>query len=306
MTSNLRCRDFSWSYSLSHWPFLGRGKAGGTETSRAGSAFLPLRAKLLGGRDMQKFLACIEKLRNDGQWWMVPEGVGIHGLGHSNGALLHLLIGSLFPVTNTSNIILSFNNKEVGAAIPIPLTGLQSALQSARASPFAELAGSIPSADMLIQGAAAALSSAGLGLDPRAIASIVPAIEQLSLVFAEVESGLIEFEPTPAQSRALIQSSYTVPYTMLVQFENDTIDETKDMASILKSINSSGTVDLVLPGSHITPCGGDINWQVGREFSPLDALALGFKAVSQADIRRLGDRIVNWLESRSPALQLNS
>jgi hypothetical protein len=45
--------------------------------------------------------------------------------------------------------------------------------------------------------------------------------------------------------------------------------------------------------------------QVGREFSPLDAIALGIKTVSQADIRRLGDRIVNWLESRSPAYQLN-
>jgi hypothetical protein len=42
---------------------------------------------------------------------MVPEGVGVHGLGHSNGALLHLLIGSLFAVPNTSNILLSFNNK---------------------------------------------------------------------------------------------------------------------------------------------------------------------------------------------------
>lgn len=60
---------------------------------------------------MQKFLTCIEKLRMEGQRWMVPEGVGIHGMGHSNGALLHLLIGSLFPVTNTSNIIISYNNK---------------------------------------------------------------------------------------------------------------------------------------------------------------------------------------------------
>lgn len=59
----------------------------------------------------QKFQRCVEDLRSTGRQWMVPEGVGIHGLGHSNGALLHLLIGSLFAVPNTSNILLSFNNK---------------------------------------------------------------------------------------------------------------------------------------------------------------------------------------------------
>lgn len=81
-------------------------------------------------------------------------------------------------------------DREVGEAIPIPLTGLQTALQSARGFPLGELAGSIPSTDALVQGAAAALTSAGIGLDPRAIASIVPAIEQLSLVFAEVLAHL--------------------------------------------------------------------------------------------------------------------
>jgi hypothetical protein len=61
----------------------------------------------------------------------------------------------------------------------------------------------------------------------------------------------------------------------------------------------AGTSSVVLPGSHITPCGGDVLWQVGRSFSPVDALALGVKAVVQADIRRLGDRLIGWLESRS-------
>lgn len=60
-----------------------------------------------------------------------------------------------------------------------------------------------------------------------------------------------------------------------------------------------GTSSLILPGTHITPCGSDVDWQVGRSFSPLDAVALGVKAVVQADIRRLGDKLIGWLESHS-------
>ena len=61
----------------------------------------------------------------------------------------------------------------------------------------------------------------------------------------------------------------------------------------------AGTSRVVLPGTHITPCGGDVAWQVGRSFSPVDAVALGVKAVVQADIRRLGDKLIGWLESHS-------
>jgi hypothetical protein len=56
---------------------------------------------------------------------------------------------------------------------------------------------------------------------------------------------------------------------------------------------------VVLPGTHITPCGGDVTWQLNRSFSLVDTLALGAKAVVQADIRRLGDRLIAWLDSHS-------
>ena len=56
----------------------------------------------------------------------------------------------------------------------------------------------------------------------------------------QVGDGSVEFVPTPAESRALVASAYRVPYTMLVQFENDAIDETPEMARILTSANPSG------------------------------------------------------------------
>ena len=50
----------------------------------------------------------------------MPENVPTHGIGHSNGSLMHLLIGSFFQAPYDSNVLLSYNNKEVDDAIPIP------------------------------------------------------------------------------------------------------------------------------------------------------------------------------------------
>ena len=60
-----------------------------------------------------------------------------------------------------------------------------------------------------------------------------------------------------------------------------------------------GTTLLRLPGSHVTPCGGDLQWQPGKSFSPADAIALGVRTFSQADIRRLADRVIGWLNVQS-------
>lgn len=42
----------------------------------------------------------------------------VYGLGHSMGCKLHLLIGSLFPVQRSGNILVSFNNFSARQAIP--------------------------------------------------------------------------------------------------------------------------------------------------------------------------------------------
>ena len=96
-----------------------------------------------------------------------------------------------------------------------------------------------------------------------------------------------------------------------------------------------GTVDVTLPGNHITPCGTDSVWQVtlknrstwscsnfnvafmccmytaptllsrvrsvmlqvGSTFSPVDALRLAAKAFTQRDIRRAADQMIAWLDA---------
>jgi hypothetical protein len=60
---------------------------------------------------LQEFLGTLDLLRESEKAWMAPEGVALHGIGHSNGALLHLLIGSQSRPSNASNVAISFNNK---------------------------------------------------------------------------------------------------------------------------------------------------------------------------------------------------
>lgn len=60
----------------------------------------------------QQFLDSVAELRGPaGLPDAAPDGVPVIGLGHSNGALLHLLIGAFFPGAAATNIVISFNNK---------------------------------------------------------------------------------------------------------------------------------------------------------------------------------------------------
>lgn len=59
----------------------------------------------------------MEALRGSGQGFLVPEERAVHGVGHSNGALLHALIGAMFAPANASNALISFNNKCAHAAL---------------------------------------------------------------------------------------------------------------------------------------------------------------------------------------------
>lgn len=132
--------------------------------------------------------------------------------------------------------------------------------------------------------------------------------------------GYQDFFPPPTETRQLIGADYAVPATLLVQFTNDNTDETPEVEAILRADWSAGSPASsrggggasaagapraierqLLPGSHVTPCGGDAGWRLapGQPFTPVDAVALAAKAVLQADNRRLADRVLAWLDAHS-------
>lgn len=58
----------------------------------------------------QTFVDSVAELRRSGRSYLVPQKAPFFGVGHSNGALLHLLIGSLEPAATQANVIISYNN----------------------------------------------------------------------------------------------------------------------------------------------------------------------------------------------------
>lgn len=117
---------------------------------------------------------------------------------------------------------------------------------------------------------------------------------------AQVGDGSTDFFPPPAEARRLVAAGYRLPATLLVQFSDDNTDETPELEGILRGALGADSgrevTRLLLPGTHVTPCGA--GWRVGpgAPFGPGDVLAAAAATVLQADTRRLADRLVAWLD----------
>ena len=65
---------------------------------------------------LQDFERCLGQLRSSTRTaWAAPVGAPLYGMGHSNGALMHLLLGAIAAVPYASVAAVSFNNKCVPA-----------------------------------------------------------------------------------------------------------------------------------------------------------------------------------------------
>lgn len=62
-----------------------------------------------------------------------------------------------------------------------------------------------------------------------------------------------------------------------------------------------GVTRVMLPGTHLTPCGTSAPWRLepGAPFGPAEALAAAGLAALQGDTLRLADRLVHWLDAHS-------
>ena len=278
--------------------------------------------------------------------WAAPPGAPTHGLGHSMGAHLHALgaalrlpgAGDCAGSPHASLTLLAYNNRPASESIPVPMDGVRAAMEgmggfataAAAAAGFdlgggsgrpdvpvpagaagasASTSGSgAPTADSLIRAGIAALTAAGVPVDAASLAGLAPALDQFGGLAGEVGAGADEFTPPPAQAKALIAAGYSVPRTLLVKFADDAIDETPELARILKGINAAGTTVETLPGTHVTPCGPDVTVGGGGgggglgsgEGLPslLGLLAAGGAAALQVDSRRLADRAVGYLDAQ--------
>ena len=203
-----------------------------------------------------------------GQFGPLP----VIGLGHSCGALLQTLITCLFPnAPRAINILISFNNKPVSAAIPgfadfvVPLSE-QIMGESERSVSLRTAVGNARTAfdNSMDTLAKAPLVPAFFGAEVIPFfRQLVETADQVPPLLKIIAKGQREFEPTPADTKEVCRRMYRARRTLLIKFENDALDESEEIAKVLGEANTimrmkrpmvEMEVDLkVMTGTHITP-----------------------------------------------------
>lgn len=233
---------------------------------------------------------------------LVPEDVPVHGIGHSFGALAHSLIGCSDQQQQVeSNVLISFNNKEVEAAIPIPgfLPALRLAFQAYDQSPIKLLQSPVPIVKTLAKEFVKQVKF-DASLDGLIRRTIDNGLDQVNSVFEEIQQGIVNFEPVPGASAELIKKDYKIPNTLLVKFKNDSIDETLTLYNLMTSSPTQSTSLQTIKGTHLTPCVGDLRWLEEVLKVKLDEELIEFiQKEAQIENKNFNSLVIDWLNSHS-------
>lgn len=278
--------------------------------------------------------------------------IPVIGVGHSCGALLQLLITSLFPDTpRAANALISFNNKPIKVAVPFfdevfapfftsvalkdgasdssGLDVINVALKLARTASEGQLPSdellaeanrvmtpqllkglpplAIPDAlrqglQTLLSPSSAALTSAGV---LPLLNQLVDTLDQIPLLIQEVADGARDFVPTPATVRAAARRAYRARRTLILQYDEDSIDESEEIENLLKEAESVTRmkrpmieIDVqrtVLTGGHVTPCLGP-PLEVATRAEDLVGKDTAKDALLYAQTDATVEELVRWLE----------
>ena len=194
------------------------------------------------------------------------------GLGHSCGALLQTLITCLFPnAPRAINILISFNNKPVSAAIPgfadfvVPLSEQIMGESERSVSLRAAIGNARTAFDKSVdQFAKASFVPSIFGAEVVPFfRQLVEAADQVPPLLKIIAKGQREFEPTPADTKEVCRRMYRARRTLLIKFENDALDESVEIEKVLREANTimrmkRPMVEMevevkTMTGTHITP-----------------------------------------------------
>ncbi len=227
----------------------------------------------------------------------IPDDLPVYGIGHSMGALMHMIIGSRYSLPDrTANILISFNNKPATDAVPLFTPVVAPGLQNA--APFLKGLNDSPFL-MPLKGVEGQVRANV----PASVKELLPVLDQIEPVFREVADGAAEFVPKPEDTKSLIRRYYSVRKNLLLRFTDDSIDETGILAGVLTDSSAiSETLDLSiksLSGDHVRPLKQEFNdLEIPDEFiEPIkqstDAISgfadfLGIKADENNPLNPLG------------------
>ena len=258
----------------------------------------------------------------------------VYGVGHSMGALMHMIIGSRYALPDrAANVMVSFNNKPATDAVPLFAPVVAPGLQSL--SPV--ISGIV---DSPLRAPSRAVEAQLRANAPPVVRELLPVLDQLEPVFLEVANGAKEFVPAPEDTKNLIRRYYGVKRNLLLRFRDDSIDETSQLAATLTDSSAiAETLDLSvrsLSGDHVRPLGQeapDVPPEIAEplaqtgdalsgladmmgikpdDSNPLGQLRVGFEAVKEgamreiagaggeasavAEMNGLADEILRWMD----------
>jgi hypothetical protein len=200
--------------------------------------------------------------------------IPVIGVGHSCGALLQTLITSLFPdAPRAANVLISFNNRETKDAIPgfdefiVPLSN------AVLGSESSEQAGSLRETVLSVRNAfdRALTNYAQSPLSPKFVGTeLLPllnqgleVVDQVPGILQSVADGAREFSPSPTDTKEACRRMYRARSTLLIKFEDDSLDESVEAETTLREANTimrmkRPMVEMdvalkVIQGTHLTP-----------------------------------------------------
>lgn len=240
------------------------------------------------------------------------------GVGHSCGALLHTLLPCFFPSYKpVASVLISYNNKPASESIPsfeelvVPVSNA--------------LLDSSETATQLRDNLARAVSEARERADAFAASALAPSslakevlpisrqglkvVEQLPDLLLEIKEGRREYTPNTQEVAELLNAEFKVPASLIVQFEDDTLDESDKLAGILASGDADEEEESKvsraikvesLDGSHITPLTQDVFISTPFDsFDPLLPIRRFARQESLRQVEGLLSKVLPFLEQHT-------
>ncbi len=129
----------------------------------------------------------------------------------------------------------------------------------------------------------------------------IPFFRELGKSIPELENS--EFTPSPDELNSMVAERYRVKQNLLIKFLDDDLDEVPVLGNLLSYKFGNSVKVEFLPGNHLTSMGVELNWQAGKNFSPIDALGQWLKQETNRDNDRLKEVLLAWMTKIRPLKQ---
>ncbi|CAN0287456.1 unnamed protein product, partial [Scytosiphon promiscuus] len=139
------------------------------------------------------------------------------------------------------------------------------------------------------------------------VRQVLQITDQLPALFQSIADGTREFTPTPDETRDVVSKMYRARRTIMIRFENDSIDESEGMKDVIQEGKTllrmrRPLVDMelryeIIKGNHVTPLTQNVFLDTPVDaIDPLLGVRKGMKKEFLKTVNHLGQILVDWLE----------